>query len=73
MGEEQIIRDQRNCGKMLSEPQLPNVPALVHTTYHSIYHGVEFISSPIKSRLGEGNGTPLQYSCLENPMNGGTC
>ena len=21
---------------------------------------------------GEGNGTPLQYSCLENPMNGGT-
>ena len=21
--------------------------------------------------LGEGNGTPLQYSCLENPMDGG--
>ena len=21
---------------------------------------------------GEGNGNPLQYSCLENPMNGGT-
>ena len=21
--------------------------------------------------FGEGNGTPLQYSCLENPMNGG--
>ena len=20
--------------------------------------------------LGEGNGTPLQYSCLENPMDG---
>ena len=20
---------------------------------------------------GEGNGTPLQYSCLENPMRGG--
>ena len=20
---------------------------------------------------GEGNGTPLQHSCLENPMNGG--
>ena len=29
----------------------------------------------IKSRLGltfrEGNGNPLQYSCLENPMDGG--
>ena len=22
-------------------------------------------------RVGEGNGTPLQYSCLENPMDGG--
>ena len=21
--------------------------------------------------LGEGNGTPLQYSCLDNPMDGG--
>ena len=21
--------------------------------------------------IGEGNGTPLQYSCLENPMEGG--
>ena len=24
-----------------------------------------------KSLIGEGNGTPLQYSCLENPMDGG--
>ena len=23
------------------------------------------------SSVGEGNGTPLQYSCLENPMDGG--
>ena len=23
------------------------------------------------SSPGEGNGTPLQYSCLENPMDGG--
>ena len=22
-------------------------------------------------KFGEGNGTPLQYSCLENPMDGG--
>ena len=21
--------------------------------------------------MGEGNGNPLQYSCLENPMDGG--
>ena len=24
-----------------------------------------------KGEAGEGNGTPLQYSCLENPMDGG--
>ena len=24
-----------------------------------------------KLLLGEGNGNPLQYSCLENPMNRG--
>ena len=24
-----------------------------------------------RSTTGEGNGTPLQYSCLENPMDGG--
>ena len=24
-----------------------------------------------KHRIGEGNGKPLQYSCLENPMDGG--
>ena len=24
-----------------------------------------------KGERGEGNGTPLQYSCLENPMDGG--
>ena len=26
---------------------------------------------PYKPLVGEGNGTPLQYSCLENPMDGG--
>ena len=25
------------------------------------------------SCIGEGNGNPLQYSCLENPMDGGAC
>ena len=25
----------------------------------------------LDSIFGEGNGTPLQYSCLENPMGGG--
>ena len=29
------------------------------------------ILTSIAKVFGEGNGTPLQYSCLENPMDGG--
>ena len=29
------------------------------------------VLSATRIRCGEGNGTPLQYSCLENPMDGG--
>ena len=31
----------------------------------------DFIFLGSKITVGEGNGTPLQYSCLENPMGGG--
>ena len=27
--------------------------------------------SRVEAKCGEGNGTPLQYSCLENPKDGG--
>ena len=30
----------------------------------------DFIFGGSKITVGEGNGTPLQYSCLENPMHG---
>ena len=30
-----------------------------------------FIFDCAVSSFGEGNDTPLQYSCLENPMDGG--
>ena len=30
-----------------------------------------FFRSRVGGFVGEGNGTPLQYSCLENPMDGG--
>ena len=32
-------------------------------------HGITSLN--LGTSLGEGNGTPLQYSCLENPMDGG--
>ena len=30
-----------------------------------------FNMEEVTFHFGEGNGTPLQYSCLENPMDGG--
>ena len=29
------------------------------------------VFTTFSGRFGEGIGTPLQYSCLENPMDGG--
>ena len=37
--------------------------------YVLVYSISVFLSA--LSCTGEGNGTPLQYSCLENPMDGG--
>ena len=39
---------------------------LLHS-YPSLFH----IYDLLVMSFGEGNGTPLQYSCLENPMDGG--
>ena len=50
--------------------------ALLHNAIYHIDFSLQswacFISSSTSSCLdGEGNGTPLQYSCLENPRDGG--
>ena len=34
-------------------------------------YGRKHFYPPPAVAFGEGNGTPLQYSCLENPMDGG--
>ena len=36
-----------------------------------LYHMCQVRIRATNVRHGEGNGTPLQYSCLENPMDGG--
>ena len=39
----------------------------------SAYNAGDLGSNPgLGKSPGEGNGNPLQYSCLENPMDGGT-
>ena len=38
----------------------------------SVYNAGDLGSTPGSGRSpGEGNGNPIQYSCLENPMDGG--
>ena len=34
---------------------------------------IHIMAMTSKDANGEGNGTPLQYSCLKNPMDGGAC
>ena len=38
---------------------------------YSRYFLTSYFCIPVPYNDGEGNGTPLQYSCLENPMDGG--
>ena len=40
---------------------------------HPLYNQIVWVFNWVVYALyiGEGNGTPLQYSCLENPMDGG--
>ena len=49
-------------GASLVAQRLKSLPAMRETWVQSL--GQE--DSP-----GEGNGNPFQYSCLENPMDGG--
>ena len=37
----------------------------------NLWYIMFFICESLAESTGEGNGTPLQYPCLENPMDGG--
>jgi len=43
-----------------------------YTSFLIIIIIIIILAAPMACR-GEGNGIPLQYSCLENPMDGGAC
>jgi len=54
---------QNNVGRRRG--LIPNEADLIeHHHFCNQHTGVEV-------ETGEGDGTPLQYSCLENPMGGG--
>ena len=51
----------------------PVVCGSVFTLENYYYYSLKklFFLPHFKAVVGESNGTPLQYSCLENPMDGG--
>ena len=39
--------------------------------FYNLRNIIKLLHLPLDKPKGEGNGTPPQYSCLENPMGGG--
>ena len=52
----------KECGKKKNNPSVPVSSSRVLVS----------LSTYLRIRDGEGNDNPLQRSCLENPMGGGT-
>ena len=57
----------------LSQKPMNIFPSLVAQTVKRLAYNVGDLGSipGLGRSSGEGNGNPLQYSCLENPMDGG--
>ena len=55
--------------RFMSRYQNLNFNSAYQPFYYMFYFFL-FSSFPLGVFLREGNGTPLQYSCLENPMDG---
>ena len=74
---------QRKLKVKMSHPELVHIPNLVDLLYSrdfpggsdskaSAYNAGDPGSIPgLGKSSGEAHGTPLQYFCLENPMDGG--
>ena len=63
------------CDTMVNHKNLQKIYAaeLTRTIQRKITTQSEYsvLCNFLKCLHGEGNGTPLQYCCLENPMDGG--
>ena len=61
----------RPCSKTISDELQERNQLLESKTNFQASQVVSAVKNPPADAGGEGNGTPLQYSCLGNPMDGG--
>ena len=58
------VKTDLSCPVATAEfPKFAGILSAALSWHYFIYNSIYL--------LGEGKGTPLQYSCLENPMDGG--
>ena len=55
----------------LSLPYMTTGKTIALTRQTFVDKVMSLLFNMLSRLVGEGNGTPLQYSCLENPMDGG--
>ena len=55
----------------VSAPQIHSISYSTYRNFEMITYLVYWIIWNYRVQVGEGNGTPLQYFCLENPTDGG--
>ena len=64
-----------SCQETLIQFSTVTVPIYIPTNTVGVFNSIAqlcpTICNPMDCRTGEGNGTPLEYTCLENPMDRG--
>ena len=80
MGEKSVEFLQRGLILHIPEQELSrtlpsdissSMPHTIHPITQAIFDSCLLQYTTKFQCLGKGNGNPLQYSCLENPMDGG--
>ena len=66
-----ILRRSAFFTVQLSHPYMTTGKTIALTRRTFVDKVMSLLFNMLSRLVGEGNGTPLQYCCLENPMDGG--
>ena len=70
----QVITSQIKTKDISKSPRMPHISEYtihLRQSSFSLTYQNSLVLPVLRLHIGDGNGTPLQYSCLENPMDGG--